>query len=91
MPPHGEEVALAAGRVEVERARRVAGDAFFMKGHMALDCRRTASMLAASIGVSGACSDRRGVVRVVRLGVLVESRFSVGVRRGQDKGKVAWE
>lgn len=44
MPPHGEET-LAAGRVDVDKARKVAGDAFFRKGHMALDCRRTASMV----------------------------------------------
>lgn len=50
VPPHGEDTAFAAGRVEVDRARKVAGEAFFMKGHMALDCRRTASMVAASIG-----------------------------------------
>lgn len=33
VPPHWE----AWGRVEVERARRVAGVVFFRKGHMALD------------------------------------------------------
>ena len=42
VPPHGE----AWGRVEVDRARRVEGDVFFKKGHMALDCRRTASIVA---------------------------------------------
>lgn len=74
MPPHGEDAALAAGRVEVERARRVAGDAFFMKGHMALDCRRTASMLAASIGCW--CVFRQAVdVLVVKLDVFVGLRF----------------
>lgn len=47
VPPQGEEAAAgSAGRVEVERARRVAGEAFFRNGHMALDCRRTASMMA---------------------------------------------
>lgn len=44
VPPQGEE-ACGAGRVEVDSARRVAGEAFFKKGHMALDCRRTASMM----------------------------------------------
>ena len=39
-PPQCE----ALGRLVVDRARRVAGDAFFKKGHMALDCRRTDSM-----------------------------------------------
>lgn len=31
--------------VEVERDRRVAGEVFFKKGHMDLDCRSTASMV----------------------------------------------
>jgi len=34
LPPPGEACHLA---VEVERERRVAGDVFFKKGHMAFD------------------------------------------------------
>jgi len=45
VPPQGDEAWGGAGRVEVDSARRVAGEAFFRKGHMALDCRRTASMV----------------------------------------------
>lgn len=41
--PHGE--ALVAGRAEVDRARRVAGEADFRNGHMALDWRRMVSMI----------------------------------------------
>lgn len=48
-PPQGEEAtAWGAGRVEEDKARKVAGEAFFRKGHMALDCRRTASMMGSS-------------------------------------------
>jgi hypothetical protein len=43
LPPQGE-----AWRADVERARSVAGDVFFKKGHMAFDWRRTASMIAVS-------------------------------------------
>jgi len=32
LPPHGE-----VGRAVVERERRVAGDVFFKKGHIAFD------------------------------------------------------
>lgn len=41
-PQCGEDATW--GRALVERALRVAGDDFFMKGHTALDCRRTESM-----------------------------------------------
>lgn len=41
VPPHWE----AWGRVEVESARKVDGVAFFRKGHMALDWRRTVSIV----------------------------------------------
>lgn len=40
-PPHGEAVGRAA---DVDMARRVAADAFFIKGHTALDWRRTESI-----------------------------------------------
>lgn len=43
LPPPGEACHLA---VEVDSDRRVAGEVFFKKGHMALDCRRTESMIA---------------------------------------------
>lgn len=43
MPPPGEAWLRA---VVVERDRRVAGDVFCKKGHMDLDWRRTASMIA---------------------------------------------
>ena len=43
VPPQGE--AETAGRVVVVIARRLAAVAFFMKGHMALDWRRTESMV----------------------------------------------
>lgn len=81
MPPQGDETALAAGRVEVERARRVAGDAFFMKGHMALDCRRTASMVAASIGVVVVLGVSLGEVCTLRMFWL---RVRARVRRRED-------
>lgn len=42
VPPQGD---WGAGRVDVDRARSVAGDAFLRNGHMALDCRKTASMV----------------------------------------------
>lgn len=44
VPPHGDETG-AGRRVDVDKARRVAGDAFLRNGHMALDCRRTASIV----------------------------------------------
>jgi hypothetical protein len=45
VPPHGD----AWGRVTaVDMARRLAADAFFMKGHMAFDWRRTESMVEAA-------------------------------------------
>jgi hypothetical protein len=42
VPPHGE----ACGRVAVDRARSVAGDARFKKGQTPLDWRKTASITA---------------------------------------------
>ena len=39
-PPQGEGL----GRADVDRARRVAGDADLRNGHMALDCRMMLSM-----------------------------------------------
>ena len=40
LPPPEED-----WRVEEESDRRVAGEVFFKKGHIALDCRRTVSMV----------------------------------------------
>jgi hypothetical protein len=53
--PHGED---ALGRAEVDRARRVEGEADFKNGHMALDWRRTASMAVEGQWVWAGC---RGV------------------------------
>lgn len=38
-----------------ERERRVAGEVFFRKGHMVLDCRRTVSMVAVVGGGMRVC------------------------------------
>lgn len=43
LPPPGEACQRA---LEVDNDRRVAGEVLFKKGHIALDCRRTASMVA---------------------------------------------
>ena len=51
--------AAGAGRAEVERARSVAGVADLRKGHMALDCRRTVSMVAL-----GGATSKKDVVSV---------------------------
>ncbi len=42
VPPQGDDL----GRDAVDRARSVAGEACFRNGHIALDCRSTASMIA---------------------------------------------
>jgi hypothetical protein len=46
VPPQGEE-ACWLGLTAVDKALSVAGDDFLRNGHMALDCRRTVSMVAA--------------------------------------------
>lgn len=55
VPPHGETAVGAA----VDMARRPAAVAFFMKGHMALDWRRTESIAAIS-------STRPNSIRLLR-------------------------
>jgi hypothetical protein len=48
VPPQGDALVLrlelGLGRADVERARRVAGEAVLRNGHMALLWRRTLSM-----------------------------------------------